>query len=52
MVLSFKIKVRLNGIRNSIRRFPGSIFVDSGLAFGGLEVILEGLEASVREVDF
>ena len=52
MVLSFKIKVRLNGIRNSIRRFPGSIFMDSGVAFGGLEVILDDLGASLLEVDF
>ena len=52
IVLSFKIKVRLNGIINSIKRFPGSIFMDSGVVFGGLEVILHGLVASLLEVDF
>ena len=52
IVLSFKIKVRLNGIINSIRRFPGSICMDSGVAFGGLEVILDDLVASLLEVGF
>ena len=52
IVLSFKIKVRLNGIRNSTRRLPGSIFIDSGSAFGGLEVILDDLVASLLEVGF
>ena len=52
IVLSFKIKVRLNSIINSIRRFPGSIFMDSGVAFGGLEVILDDLVASLLKVGF
>ena len=52
IVLSFKTEVRLHGIRNNIRRFPGSIFMDSGVAFGGLEVILDDLVASLLDVGF
>jgi len=31
---------------------PGSIFIDFEVTFEGLEVILEGLAALVRDVDF
>ena len=52
MIPSSKIKVCLKSMRSRIRRSPGSVFHEFGVAFGGLGVLLGVLGAPFLEVDF